>query len=163
MRSERQLIPCRTHHTVSRGLLASLPLEVSWDRSCPSLLALYPLSLHPAVCQAAAWRDESAQEAAKARATGRGGSWRPCDHGRLCMCHRAELAPAPSVAQSEKPSHDSSVGALVPGAGEGGGGKREAFLGSRLEIKLHLCSSHDHVGTAKADIRFQTHAEVYPP
>lgn len=30
-----------------------------------------------------------------------------------CVCHRAELAPAPSVAQAEKPSHDCAVGSLI--------------------------------------------------
>ena len=60
-----------------------------------------------------------------------GGSWRPCDRWRLCVSRGRAGPPARSGAQSEKASHDCSVGACKSVGGREG----RLVSGSGLEIQ----------------------------
>lgn len=123
-------------------------LEVSEDQNCPSLLALKLLSLGSTVCQASSLEGRGKPARERAPVWGQragGGSWRPCDCWRLCVSQGRAGPLAHSCAQSEKASHDCSVGACVSGRErrwEGGGSDFRIHAGNTKYICESQAESH---------------------
>lgn len=140
-------------------------LEVGEDQNSPSLLALKPMSLSPSICQDSSLEGRGKPARERAPCWGQragGGSWRPCDRWRLCVSQGRAGPLAHSCTQSEKASHDFSVGACVSRREErweGGGSEFRIHTGNTKYVCESQADTHHMTplapGLANAEIRLR--------